>query len=745
MFAEGTRAGKQLATALDRHLCFSYSSFAFLRRHGFQFQEAFENGVSYLSRQETEELDGSFLRRNGRQIAGFNLAQHEEVVQDFYNGAQRAIHSWLLGVKDEDAMAYLNIRNPYGGRLTGFQIQLVHHLVEGEFPRCKAQPQHDDMFMQITLADQREKEKFLQRQFQERKEAIIRQTGFRYLIDAMTGNLFTEDLRTEWMVEDACNDIGHRASEIRAELSKYETKLTAKPPIIVGHNQFYDLCFTYQAFVGDLPLRLEDFRNKIHTLFPRMVDTKFLATPPNYHVMMADDNLSMLFDIAKDQELPIIVQDARLGGHMKHQAGYDSWMTAVIFARKAWNLNEEFRMNLEPGVQRDWAGKIVKQDRDFEVGKAAALRSSPTEKEVKQTEGAISTSKTHKFDPRKEFFPSSSRPTPTITTTKKEQQKPVAESQSSDFDVLRQYFPRSSRLATRSTPEAQTESTPLASKASGRWLASSATSAKALASGSATTSIPSSHQRIQTEPQQQQPTERRLSVKQHSWGRTAGNAFQSIETGRARRTLPDIVRRNIPKTMRNQPPTKSQQSSGPGSEDEFGQKWPKNPETTVVTNPAPSSTRTATHIPPTEPHAMRAGLASFSRPRVFTPRHHPVVPVGPVLTPLHVQQQQQTMGSFGVASSATVTTSSTHQQPTSNQTHVTISAITTHEEDDHNAGYGTEGENDSNTSVDDPGSEFETRHRIPDWETAFWRKYGNKIRVSTSGSLDLASEWVVEE
>jgi hypothetical protein len=103
------------------------------------------------------------------------------------------------------------------------------------------------------------------------------------------------------------------------------------------------------------------------------------------------------------------------------------------------------------------------------------------------------------------------------------------------------------------------------------------------------------------------------------------------------------------------------------------------------------------------------------------------------------------MGSFGVASSATVTTSSTHQQPTSNQTHVTISAITTHEEDDHNAGYGTEGENDSNTSVDDPGSEFETRHRIPDWETAFWRKYGNKIRVSTSGSLDLASEWVVEE
>jgi hypothetical protein len=744
MFAEGTRTGKQLATALDRHLCFSYSSFAFLRRHGFQFQEAFENGVPYLSRQEAEELDGGFLRLNGRQIAGFDLAQHEEVVQDFYNGAQRAIHFWLIGAKDEDAMAYLNISNPYGGRLTGFQIQLIHHLIEVQFPRCNAQPKHDDMFMQITLADVKEKEKIMHRQFQERKEAVIRQTGFRYLIDAMTGNFFTEDLRTEWMVDDDCEDIGRRASELQAELEKYEAKLTAKPPITVGHNQFYDLCFIHQTFIGDLPPNLEDFRAKIHTLFPRMVDTKFLATPPKHHIMMADDNLSMLYDIAKDQEIPIIVQDARLGGHMKHQAGYDSWMTAVVFARKAWNLNEEFCMNLESGVQRDWVGKIVKRDGDSQIGKPPVLSSSTVRKEVKQTREAIGTSIDLSFDPRKEFFPSPSRPTPTATEIKEEKQKPAAESRSRDFEVLRQFFPKSSRLGTRSTPGPKIEDDSFAPKASGRWLGTSPTSAQAPPSASATTSIPNSHERIHTEPQQEPSTERRLSVKSHSWGRAAGDAFQSIETARARRTLPSIVRRNVPKPLRDQSQAKSKQSRDPGSEDEPGQKWPKNPETAFTSTSVPPSSQTRIYRPRgqalTGLHVMRAVAPSFSHPPFFAPTTNPVFPVGPVLTPLRVQQQE-TMGSFGAADSSGATTSSAHQQRIHSQGHTTVPAVTTRDEDDHNAGYGTESGNDSNTVVDD----LETQHRIPDWEMAFWRKYGNRIRVGTSGSLDLESEWVVQK
>lgn len=747
MFAEGTRAGKQLATALNRHLCFSYSSFAFLRRHGFQFQEAFENGVPYLSRQEAGELDESFLRRTGRQIAGLDLAQHEEVVRDFYTGAQRAIRSWLLRVKDEDALAYLNLSNPYGGRLTGFQIQLVHHLTEVEFPRCKAQPKHDDMFVQVTLADVEEKEKFKQRQFQERKEAIIRQTGFRYLIDAITGNLFTEDLRTEWMVEDDCDDLGRRAGEIRAVLAKCETKLTARPPVVVGHNQLHDLCFIYQSFIGDLPPRLEDFRSKMHTLFPRMVDTKFLATPPNYHIMMADNSLSMLFDIANDQELPIIVQDPRLSTHMKHQAGFDSWMTAVVFLRKAWNLDEEFCMNMEYGVERDWAGKIVKQDRDSEVGKPAALRSGSTEKEVKQSRETSTTSKIQNLDSRKQAIPSSSRAIPSISTSTRKEQKPALEPKSSDFDFVRQFFPSSSRLATRPTRENQTENTPSTRTALGRWLGSPPTSTRPVSSKSVAASTSSSHQQLHTEPQQQPVNDRRLSVKEHAWGHTAGDAFQSIETGRARRTLPSIARRNIPKIIRDQSLTESQQSSSTGSEDELGQKWPKNPETTVMSNPPAPSTQTAPCAPrgqpATERHATRA-VSSFLHPPVFTPMSNPVAPVSPVLTPVNVQQQQ-TMGSFGVAGSTTVSTSLGKRQMTDSQALITNPSISTHHEDGHYPGYGTATENKSNTTVDSFGSSSETQHRIPRWETAFWRKYGNKIRVATSGSLDLARERVMEE
>ena len=50
-------------------------------------------------------------------------------------------------------------------------------------------------------------------------------------------------------------------------------------PVIVGHNVCCDLCFLHAMFIGRLPDKTEDFRRRIHHLFPRVLDTKVLVSP----------------------------------------------------------------------------------------------------------------------------------------------------------------------------------------------------------------------------------------------------------------------------------------------------------------------------------------------------------------------------------------------------------------------------------------------------------------------------------
>lgn len=159
MFPEASRVTKMLGSVLDRHVCFSSSSYQFLSKFGFSFDKAFKDGVTFISRQEAEELGKTFLQSNRKKILGFNLGQHDEVVQDFYTKAETTIRAWLAAVDKDDGMSYINIDNPHGGKMTGFQISLVNHLVETEFSKCQARPRHGDMFIQVTMADVVAKEK----------------------------------------------------------------------------------------------------------------------------------------------------------------------------------------------------------------------------------------------------------------------------------------------------------------------------------------------------------------------------------------------------------------------------------------------------------------------------------------------------------------------------------------------------------------------------------------------------------
>ena len=117
-------------------------------------------------------------------------------------------------------------------------------------------------------------------------------------------------------------------AQVQAEIDAISARLQASPPFLVGHNVFIDLCYMYKMFIGTLPESVEGFQREIHAVFPRVVDTKYLATHDQTR-MHAAANLKECWDELKMQTEPMVVLHEYHGMYGRgddrdHEAGFDS-------------------------------------------------------------------------------------------------------------------------------------------------------------------------------------------------------------------------------------------------------------------------------------------------------------------------------------------------------------------------------------------------------------------------------------
>ncbi|KAK1633637.1 ribonuclease H-like domain-containing protein [Colletotrichum phormii] len=166
-----------------------------------------------------------------------------------------------------------------------------------------------------------------------------------------TAETTSYDEPTGW--DNLCQDLEELSTEtLKNEVADALQELEAfgrRKPTIIGHNQFMDLLFLYNTFIDDLPDTLGEFRAKIQRLFPYVIDTKLLAIKDD--TIEGEDPLLDLhnrFDRNKTQ--PSISWDTAYGYGRRgtaHQAGFDSYMTAVVFLRIAHKLHRERTTRLE--------------------------------------------------------------------------------------------------------------------------------------------------------------------------------------------------------------------------------------------------------------------------------------------------------------------------------------------------------------------------------------------------------------
>lgn len=174
------------------------------------------------------------------------------------------------------------------------------------------------------------------------KAQIARLTGFRWIIEALTGGSL-HGIELSWFAKDPDDgsDIFYDEQYFSARLDRAKAHLKTRRPVLVGHNLFTDLIYLYHSFIGQLPDTISEFRIRIHDLFPTIVDTKYLATHNCGNINPAS-SLEQIEETLRTQEIPVIHTHPHHTKYVNkeafHEAGYDSLLTARVMILLSANL-----------------------------------------------------------------------------------------------------------------------------------------------------------------------------------------------------------------------------------------------------------------------------------------------------------------------------------------------------------------------------------------------------------------------
>ncbi|KAK4239630.1 ribonuclease H-like domain-containing protein [Achaetomium macrosporum] len=384
-----------LAELIDRKVAFSYRSFLFLKENNFSFEKAFSEGVPYLSRSDDALATRLYLSSGRHQSTAYPGRALDTWSRKFYSDTRNEISAWFeTNPAPGDSLLVTNPEGP-SKQLLPVHVSVIRQIVRNEFPSCFVVLRRSNALAQVIKWDPEERVLW-DGEYRRRHEAVVRQTGnaresntgFRYVIEALVGGSFAPSIPAEFLLSD--NHIDQDSSSIaariariarearlRSDLRLYESRINTRArPVLIGHNPLLDLCFLVQTFLSPLPAEITAFRRDLHTYFPRIVDTKYLSSQLGFR---SGKNLKELYRLVGCQggPLPIVPEpgfDARNIGGAAHNAGFNSWMTAVVFvslARKVELRNPRLLHNLN-----DSRGHAEEREQEGSASGSASVSSS---------------------------------------------------------------------------------------------------------------------------------------------------------------------------------------------------------------------------------------------------------------------------------------------------------------------------------------------------------------------------------
>ncbi|KAK8191461.1 ribonuclease H-like domain-containing protein [Phyllosticta capitalensis] len=333
---------------IERIFAFQSGAAEFLLSHGFRMDLPMTMGVPYLSRDEAKKAKKlAYARWDRSTVQDVQLQEHEVESLEFVKKVRIVVEEWEKTGKPSPDFLNIVCTDPTGEQplypeLGNFEKRLVHQLIRAEFPKLVTIGKPSAI--QIIKYDEDREKSILESRKKRLDVQINRQVGFRWIIEALCGGEINVDPKD--FLYDA--ETGHARAgnleDVKRRFIMANYALKNKRPILVGHNLFTDLAYLYQTFIGDLPDTLDEFRKRTQRLFPLIVDTKYLATH-NCGDINPKSSLDEIEYKLRSQELPLLLTHPNHfkyhGSSTLHEAGYDSFLTAIIMVRLSAKLEAE--------------------------------------------------------------------------------------------------------------------------------------------------------------------------------------------------------------------------------------------------------------------------------------------------------------------------------------------------------------------------------------------------------------------
>ncbi|KAL1924252.1 uncharacterized protein VTP21DRAFT_7287 [Calcarisporiella thermophila] len=286
----------------------------FLSKNGFDFNKWVYNGIPYLTLEQESELREKKMRIFNSNLPDIRIDPKEE---SFIENSIKDIESWLE--KEPDISNCLNIATK-----NSYQRRLLYQIIRTNFPQLDTEGRQG--FIRIIPSSQELRQKKHEERMEALENDIIKAKGFRYIIDII------------------CH--------------------LGKP--IIGHNFWLDLCHIYAQFVKPLPAGFSDCKRALNQLFPFVYDTKYICASEKFKCWINDSNLVELEERLHrepftEPKIEINVHHCRYSiQNPAHEAGYDAFMTGVVFLKLAGFLHSPPDEKTEKTiVEKDIANESV--------------------------------------------------------------------------------------------------------------------------------------------------------------------------------------------------------------------------------------------------------------------------------------------------------------------------------------------------------------------------------------------------
>ncbi|XP_029998072.1 poly(A)-specific ribonuclease PARN [Sphaeramia orbicularis] len=284
------------------------SSIDFLASQGFDFNKVFCHGIPYLNKEEEAQLREQTEERRNQHANGVGTPSYISPSSSKSPAHVPDEHKVFINkvVEKVEALFTNSDKTLDLEPCTGFQRKLIYQTLNWKFPKGlhveTMETEKKERYIQVSKVDEEERKRREQQKLEREQEELNDAVGFSRVIHA----------------------------------------ISKSGKLVVGHNMLLDVMHTIHQFYCPLPEDLQDFKEVTMCVFPRLLDTKLMASTQPFKELITNTSLAELEKQLKETPFKSPRVETAEGfpsydtaQEQLHEAGYDAYITGLCFISMA--------------------------------------------------------------------------------------------------------------------------------------------------------------------------------------------------------------------------------------------------------------------------------------------------------------------------------------------------------------------------------------------------------------------------